>query len=117
MDKHQARTALLAINIALGVLFLLFPKLTLRLYGLDPDRDESAAYPVRYLGARSLLFAALLMDEDGREVLLEQWPVVLAVDSGANVLALVSGEVPKRTALLGGLTTGIAAAIGYLARD
>ena len=117
MDKDQARNVLLGINLGLGTMFLLFPKLTMRLYGLDPEEQGAAAYPVRYLGARSLVYGALLMDEDGSEALLEQWPVATGVDATVNVLALISGEVPKRTALLGLLTSAAAAAVGFMARD
>lgn len=44
MDKKQARTALLGINVVVGVAFLLAPKLSLRVYGLDPDADRAVAF-------------------------------------------------------------------------
>lgn len=117
MDSDQARTALLGMNLVIGILFLLLPKLTLRLYGLDPDDDRRAAYPVRYVGARSLVFAAMLADPKGSDALLKQLPVVAGVDAAANALAAGTGEVPRRTAALGALTSGVALVLGLIARD
>lgn len=51
------------VGLVFGIAFLLLPRLSLRLYGLDPDADPTAAYPLRYLGARPLLLAALMADE------------------------------------------------------
>lgn len=117
MSKDQARTALLGINLAVGVAFLLFPKLSLRLYGLDPEANRTAAYPLRYLGARSLVLAAVLADDDGQGVLMKQLPLIAAVDATANGLALTTGEVPRRVAVLGALTSAVAVAFGFMGRE
>lgn len=117
MSKDQARTALLGINAAFGVAFLLFPKSSLRLYGLDPETNRTAAYPLRYLGARSLVLAAVLADDDGQGPLMKQLPLIAAVDATANGLALITGEVPRRVALLGALTSAVAVAIGVMGRE
>jgi hypothetical protein len=60
MDSKQARTVLITMNVVLGVVFLLFPRLAMRMYGIDPDQNRGAAYPCRYLGANSLLVAGML---------------------------------------------------------
>lgn len=117
MSKDQARTALLGINLAVGVAFLLFPKVSLRLYGLDPESNRTAAYPLRYLGARSLILAAVLADDDGQGALMKQLPLVAAVDATANALALTTGEVPRRVAVLGALTSAVAVAVGFMGRE
>lgn len=118
MDATTARQALVGINLVLGGLFLLMPRIALRLYGLDPDRDQEAAYPVRYVGARLLLIAFLLGGEkDARRVMLDALPVIAATDAGANLLAAMSGEVPKRTVLLGAVTSAAALAVGFVARE
>lgn len=117
MDKKQARTALLGINIVVGVAFLLAPKLSMRVYGLDPDADRAAAYPVRYVGARSVLLAALLTDDKGSDLVLRQLPLLAGVDATASAFALATGEVPRRAAVLGALTSAVAVAFGFLARD
>lgn len=116
MSKDQARTALLGFNLVIGLLFLLFPRLSMRLYGLDPDTDRAAAYPVRYVGARSLVFAAMLADDEGSTALMKQLPTVAAVDGVANCLAGVTGEVPRRVAALGALTSAAAVAVGLAGR-
>lgn len=116
MNKDQARLALLGINLAVGVGFLLFPQRSMRLYGVDPDTNPAAAYPVRYVGARSLVFAAMLADAEGSTVLMKQLPVVAAVDAVANGLAVITGEVPRRSALFGALTSAAAIAFGAAGR-
>lgn len=114
MDTAQAHKALLGINLAIGAAFLVAPKLSMRLYGLDPEKDATAAYPVRYVGARSLVFAAMLADDEGSAAFAKQVPVIAGVDATANVFAMVTGEVPKRVAVLGALTSAVAAALGFL---
>ncbi|HVM12858.1 MAG TPA: hypothetical protein VM287_00815 [Egibacteraceae bacterium] len=116
MDKETARKALLGINLVVGIMFLLFPKLSMRLYGLDPEKDVGAAYPVRYVGGRSLTFAAMLSDDQGTDVLTKQLPVIAGVDATANALAAMTGEVPKRVVVLGALTSGLATAFGLASR-
>lgn len=117
MDKSQARTAVLGINLVVGVLFVLAPRLGLRLYGVDPDENEAAAYPLRYLGARSLLVAGLLADDDLAGAVLDKAPLIAVGDGVVNVAALLSGEVPKRTVLLGALTSATGSALAFAARD
>lgn len=89
----------------------------MRLYGLDPERNPHAAYPVRYLGARSLVFAALLADQEGSAALIKQTPVLAGVDATANLLAAASGEAPKRVAFLGALTSVVAVGLGFSSSD
>lgn len=117
MDRDQAHKALLGINLVIGAAFLLMPKLSMRLYGLDPQQNPTAAYPVRYVGARSLVFAAMLADDDGSAALIRQMPVIAGVDATANVLAAATGEVPKRVAFLGALTSVVAAVLGFSNSD
>lgn len=117
MDRDTARNALFGINFGLGLLFLLVPRLGLRLYGIDPDTDRAASYPLRYFGGRLLLVAALLRDDDGQRSVLGSLPVFVATDGVANVMAAASGEVPKRTVVLGSATTALAFALGFTARD
>lgn len=117
MDKSQARIAVLGINLVVGGLFLLAPRVGLRLYGVNPDDNKAAAYALRYLGARSLLLAVLLADDDVARKLLDQAPLIAVGDVVANVAALRSGEVPKRTVALGALTSATGSALAFSARN
>lgn len=117
MDQAQARKALLGINLVLGVMFVLFPRLSMRVYGLDPEDNASAAYPLRYLGARSLVLAALMADEEGNEALAKQVAVFAGADTTVNVLAAASGEVPRRATLLGALTSAIGVGLSLANRQ
>jgi hypothetical protein len=117
MNAEQARMGLLGINLVVGVLFLLAPKLSMRLYGVSPDDNPAAPYPVRYVGARSLLIAALLANDRSKDALLEQIPLVAAADGLANAAAGLTGEVPKRALVGGFVTSAIAAVLGLKARN
>lgn len=59
---------------------MLAPRLGLHLYGVDPDENKAAAYPLRYLGARSLLVAGLLADDDLADAVLDKAPLIAAGD-------------------------------------
>ena len=113
MDGERAAKVLLAIDLVLGIAFLLFPRFSLRLYGLDPDAEPTAAYPIRYIGARSLLLAALMADAEGRPILVGKMPLIAATDAAVNGLALARGEVPRRVAVLGALTSAVAVGLGF----
>lgn len=116
MDRDQARMIFAGANLFFGVAFLLAPRLSLRVYGLDPERDQAAALALRYFGSRSLLLAALLADEDTADAVLKQLPLVAATDGLACGAALVTGEVPKRSAIMAAVTSAITTAIGFQAR-
>jgi hypothetical protein len=109
MNDDTAKNVLLGINFGFGFLFLLFPRLSMRLFGIDPD--GGGAYATRYLGGRLVLLGALLSGENGRRVLVEHWPVLAATDATANVLAAASGEVPKRAVVMGAATSATAIAL------
>jgi hypothetical protein len=113
MSNDAARNGLLAINFGIGVLFLLAPRLAMRLFGIDPDEGRLAAYATRYLGARSLLLGALLAGEPGgRRAVLRLFPLIAATDATLNILAARTGEAPRRTLLMGSLTSVTAVALG-----
>ena len=117
MDRSQARMIFAGANAFFGILFLLMPRLALRLYGLDPDEDRTAGLALRYFGARCLMLAAMLADEDTAEAALRQLPAVAAFDGFACTAALVTGEVPKRAALMAGVSSAVTIAIGLQARE
>jgi hypothetical protein len=113
MSNDTAKNTLLGINFGIGFLFLLFPKLAMRLFGIDPEQGEPGAYATRYLGARSILLGALLAGEpEGRRALLKLFPLIAATDATANVLAGATGEVPKRSVVMGAITSAVAVAAG-----
>jgi hypothetical protein len=117
MNKDQATTLLLGINLVTGIIFMLFPRTAMRLYQVDPDASGVAAFPTRVLGCRSLLFAALLADEKGRAVLLPRLPMLAALDLGVSGIALVTEELPRKPVLQGAATAVVTGGLALIARD
>jgi hypothetical protein len=113
--RDQARLLFSGFAIVSGAVFLLAPRSSLRLYGLDPEQD-GAAFVLRYVGRVSLFVGVLAANEDTGEAVLRQLPVLALTDGVACAAGLLRGEITKRTALLAALTSVAALAAGIKGR-
>lgn len=117
ITPFQAKVTLMSIRSAIGVLGWLFPNLTGRLFGIDPATNPSAPYLGRLFSVRELALVAplLIEDEDVQRRSLQVGMAVDAADAAASVAAGVSGALPKRAALMTGVTAVIALLLGWIA--
>ena len=117
ITPFQAKVALLSIRSLIGVLGWLFPNLSGRLFGIDPAQNPAAPYLGRLFAARELALVAPLLveDEDVQRRSLQVGMAVDAADAAASVAAGVTGTLPKRAALLTGVTAVIALLLGWIA--
>jgi hypothetical protein len=108
---------LVAVRGAIGTGAWLAPRLSGRLFGLDPAANPQAAYLGRLFAARDAALAFGLGTSSGRE--RSQWLRIGVAcdlaDAAAGLLAGRRGELPSRAAILvtatalGGAALGIAA--------
>ena len=120
ITREQARNTLVGMRVAIGLGSLLAPRLSGRLFGIDPDENPALPFVARLVGVRELYMAApFLMDEgDDLDRLLQRGIPVDAIDAGAAVLATARGKVRKRTAVLGGGLALLAVCLGvYASQD
>ena len=87
---------------AIGVAAWLTPRLSGRLFGLDPDANPQASYLGRLFGVRDVALGIGLRSSNGAE--RQQW-LRLGVacdlaDAAAGVLAGKTGALPKRATVL-----------------
>jgi hypothetical protein len=118
MTALQARHTLVGIRGALGTCALLFPKLTGRVFGIDPEANPAAPYLARLFGIRELFMAAPFLDDElegTQRYALEAGVVVDATDAAAGLLAGATGALPKRAALMATATALFAVVLGILA--
>lgn len=102
---------------AIGAAAWLAPRVSGRLFGLDPEANPQAAYLGRLFGIRDVALGFGLSASQGAE--RRQWlQIGIAcdlADAAAGVLAGRAGDLPKRaTALVTG-TALLAAAMGVAA--
>jgi hypothetical protein len=113
----QTVQGLVGLRAALGVGVWLAPRLTGRLFGLDPDANPQAPYLGRLFGARDVALAYGLGTATGsqRSLWLRIGLACDIADAAAGVLAGRRGELPKlATALVTGTALG-AAVVGISA--
>jgi hypothetical protein len=95
----------------------LTPRLSGRLFGLDPDGNPQAPYLARLFGARDVALAVGLSSSSGAQ--RAQWlRIGIAcdlADAAAGVLAGSRGELPKLATVLVTATALGAAALGAAA--
>jgi hypothetical protein len=108
---------LVATRTAIGVAAWLAPRLSGRLFGLDPDANPQAAYLGRLFGIRDVALGVGLRSSNGAE--RQQWLRIGVAcdlaDAAAGVLAGKAGELPKRATVLVTATALMAAAMGVAA--
>lgn len=117
ITPFQAKVTLMSIRSAIGVLGWLFPNLSGRLFGIDPRENPAAPYLGRLFAARELALVAplLIEDDDVQRRTLQVGMAVDAADAAASVAAGVSGALPKRAALMTGVTAVAALLLGWIA--
>jgi hypothetical protein len=115
--NEQLVQQLVATRTAIGVAAWLTPRLSGRLFGLDPDANPQASYLGRLFGVRDAALGIGLRSSSGAE--RQQW-LRLGVacdlaDAAAGVLAGKTGALPKRATVLVTGTALMAAAMGIAA--
>jgi hypothetical protein len=90
MTADRLQRLLVAGRLAVGGGALVAPRLTGRLFGIDPDRNRAAAYVGRLFGVRAVFMALLLADSAGAER-ERQLRAGVAVDVTDALAALAAG--------------------------
>lgn len=108
---------LVATRTAIGVGAWVAPKLSGRLFGLDPEANPQSPYLGRLFGVRDVALGFGLNASSGAE--RQQWLRIGVAcdlaDAAAGLLAGRAGELPKRASLLVTATALAAAAMGIAA--
>ena len=117
MANDQIVQGLIGVRGLIGVGAWLTPRLSGRLFGLDPDGNPQAPYLARLFGARDVALAVGLNSSSGSQ--RSQWlRIGIAcdlADAAAGVLAGRRGELPKLPTVLVTATALGAAALGMAA--
>lgn len=106
MDLKLARASIIALRGALGVGAMVVPRPMGALFGVDPADNPVAPYLMRLFGARELLMAWQVYaasDEELETVISAAIPVD-AADVLASILGGSGGYLPKRAAVMSGLS-------------
>jgi hypothetical protein len=117
MANDQAIQSLVGLRGAVGAGAWLTPRISGRLFGLDPDGNPQAPYLARLFGVRDVALAVGLKSSSGSE--RAQW-LRLGIacdlaDAAAGFLAGRRGELPKLATVLVTATALSAAALGAVA--
>jgi hypothetical protein len=117
MANEQAIQQLVGVRGAIGAGAWLAPRLSGRLFGLDPAANPQAPYLGRLFGARDVALAFGLGTSSGehRATWLRIGIACDLADAVAGVLAGRRGELPKRATFLVTATALIAAGLGMSA--
>jgi hypothetical protein len=114
---NQQITRLVATRSAIGIGAWAMPRVSGRMFGLDPEGNPQAAYLGRLFGVRDVALGFGLQASSGPE--RQQWLRIGVAcdlaDAAAGVLAGRAGELPKRAAVLVTATALLAAAMGLAA--
>lgn len=117
MANEQAIQSLVSVRAAIGVGAWVAPRLSGRLFGLDPAGNPQAAYLGRLFGARDAALAYGL--STGNDAQRANWlRIGIAcdlADAAAGIFAGRRGELPKFTTFLVTATALGAAALGVSA--
>jgi hypothetical protein len=115
--NEQIVQQLVATRTAIGVGAWVAPKLSGRLFGLDPEANPQSPYLGRLFGVRDVALGFGLNASSGAE--RQQWLRIGVAcdlaDAAAGLLAGRAGELPKRASLLVTATALAAAAMGIAA--
>jgi hypothetical protein len=115
--NEQIVQQLVAVRAAIGAGAWIAPRLSARLFGLDPDANPQAPYLGRLFGVRDVALGFGLSSSQGAE--RQQWLRIGVAcdlaDAAAGVLAGRSGTLPRRATLLVTATALAAAALGIAA--
>jgi hypothetical protein len=118
LTPRQARAALIALRMSFGAGCLVAPRLVVRLFGLDPDRQPAVVYVARLFGARDVLMAwELANTEDGDDTPVPRHMAVDSSDVTAAIVAAVRGDIGPVALVLGGGGAAANVVLGYLAAN
>jgi hypothetical protein len=89
-------------RVAIGTLSLVSPKLAARLFLLDPKTNPQLSYMGRLFASREIALGVVTLaaPENARRRLVQLGVGVDAADALTGITAVISGSVPKKTALL-----------------
>ncbi len=112
--NEQLIQQLVAVRGAIGAGAYVAPRLSGRLFGLDPVANPQAAYLGRLFGARdvALAFGLSAASDSQRSHWLRIGIACDLADAAAGVLAGRRGDLPKRATVLVTATALVAAALG-----
>src|SRR5436305_8887056 len=115
--NEQLVQQLVATRTAIGVGAWVAPRLSARLFGLDPDGNPQSPYLGRLFGVRDVALGYGLSASRGatRQQWLRIGVACDLADAAAGVLAGRAGELPRRATLLVTATALAAAATGIAA--
>ena len=101
-----------------GAVALAAPAVAAKRIGMAPDATEPSHYPWRLMGVRTLIIGAELLSRDPgrREKAVRIALPIHAIDTVSAGLSLVSGELPRRNAVLLTLVSGTNTVLSLLAR-
>jgi hypothetical protein len=116
--NEQLIRSLVGIRVAIGAGAWLAPRLSGRLFGLDPDANPQAAYLGRLFGIRDVALGYGLNASAGEEQRRHWLRIGVACDLAdalAGLFAGRSGDLPARSAFLVTTTALAAAGMGIAA--
>lgn len=117
VTPDNARRALVALRLVLGVAAYVRPDLAARAFGIDPDEGAAMPTAVRLFGSREAaigLAVVLASGPDMRRSLLAG-AAVDALDVATVVLGARSGRLGRTTVTVGGGLATVAVALGLRA--
>jgi hypothetical protein len=118
ISPQQAKTILTAERLLLASGWLA-PGLVVKLFGLDPARNEGVPYTGRLFAIRDGLMGVQLLELEGDALdrALQLGMAVDLADLAAAGIAGARGQLPRRAAILSALLAGLAAWLGHRARS
>jgi hypothetical protein len=102
LTKKQALTAIIWVRFIVGGFSWFFPKAMAEIMLIDPEANPALSYGLRLFGVRDVLMGILLQDFKG-DALDRQLQIGVAIDLidvTASGLAGLTGQIPKRAAIL-----------------
>ena len=115
----QARTAVVAMRLTLGVSTVVAPRRAVRVFGIDPEANPALPLPMKLYGAFNLAVAAALLAGGEREQ--QRWLRYGAAIDTFDAVAMLGGGargyLPKQAVALGGTTALALAALGLIAQS
>lgn len=118
LNHDRARKLLGVIRIVNGALALLAPKRLTKMLGADPESNGAALYALRLFGVRTVLLGIALLrkPDECLEATVREAPIIHTSDLVAVVIGGVTGELPVKGALIGGVTSALNTVLAFCAR-
>ncbi len=117
LTADQARTGVMAIRGALGS-GALFPKVWMRIFRIDPTRNEALPWAGRLYASRELAMLAALASDDKkeRERALEVGVALNAADTATMAIAGFRKQIPAGSAIASVALGAASVALGLIAK-